>query len=88
MLSKSHEKHIPVAVSIVEHRCDKATNVLRVVFNKKGTKRNFAICVKGMDFPQEDKSVRLIEWLELLRILGAEKIFIYKVCFLEVVFNP
>ena len=30
-----------------------------------------------MDFPDDDLSVRLIEWIELLNTLGAAKIFLY-----------
>ncbi|KAA0189243.1 hypothetical protein HAZT_HAZT003629 [Hyalella azteca] len=39
---------------------------------------DFAVCVKGLDFPKEDLSVRLVEWFETLRHLGAEKIFLYE----------
>ena len=31
-----------------------------------GEKGKFAVCVKGMDFPLEDLSVRMVEWLEVL----------------------
>ncbi len=41
------------------------------------SKKRFAVCVKGLDFPSEDISVRLVEWLELLRALGADKVFLY-----------
>ncbi|XP_037726100.1 uncharacterized protein LOC119557420 [Drosophila subpulchrella] len=37
----------------------------------------FVVCVKAMDFPYEDKSWRLIEWLELMRLLGAQKVVLY-----------
>ncbi|EDW25924.1 GL14398 [Drosophila persimilis] len=37
----------------------------------------FAVCVKAMDFPYEDKSWRLIEWLELMRSLGVHKVVLY-----------
>jgi hypothetical protein len=30
-----------------------------------------------MDFPEDDLSVRLVEWIELLNTLGADKIFLY-----------
>ena len=30
-----------------------------------------------MDFPDDDLSVRLAEWIELLTTLGADKIFLY-----------
>lgn len=58
-----------------------ATNNLRVIYNKlpegQKTKKEFAVCVKGLDFPTDDLSVRLIEWIELLHVLGADKIFLY-----------
>ncbi|CAH2052505.1 unnamed protein product, partial [Iphiclides podalirius] len=38
----------------------------------------FAVCVKGLDFLHEDLSVRLVEWIEMVRILGADKIFFYE----------
>ena len=30
-----------------------------------------------MGFPTEDLSVRMVEWIEVLRALGADKIFLY-----------
>lgn len=49
------------------------------VFNKRPEKKEkFAVCVKGLDFPHEDVSVRLVEWIELLNLLGAGKIFLYE----------
>ena len=80
-LPKSHLKQVPLSVSIVENICDRATNNLRVIYNKlpedERDKKEFAVCVKGLDFPNDDLSVRLIEWIELLHILGADKIFFY-----------
>ena len=80
-LPKSHWNQVPLSVSIVENICDKPTNNLRVIYNKlpedETDKKEFAVCVKGLDFPNDDLSVRLIEWIELLRILGADKIFFY-----------
>lgn len=38
----------------------------------------FAVCVKGLDFLQQDLSTRLVEWIELLGLLGADKIFLYE----------
>ena len=40
-------------------------------------KKKFAVCVKGLAFPEDDLSVRLVEWIELLTTLGADKVFIY-----------
>ena len=72
---------VPLSVSVVENVCDTATNNLKVRYNKlpegESKKQNFAVCVKGLDFPTEDLSVRLIEWFELLHLLGANKIFLY-----------
>ena len=78
-LPKTHWKKAPISVSIVERICDKATNNLRVIYNPpKGPKKHFAVCVKGLDFADDDLSVRLIEWIELLSVLGADKIFFYE----------
>lgn len=71
---------VPDSVSIVENKCDLATNNLRVIYNRPpdGKKKNFAVCVKGLDLPYSDLSVRLVEWFEMLDILGADKIFVYE----------
>ncbi|EDW07226.1 uncharacterized protein LOC6584253 [Drosophila mojavensis] len=37
----------------------------------------FMVCVKSMDFIYKDMSWRLIEWLELMRLLGAGKVVFY-----------
>ena len=80
-LPKTHWNQVPLSVSIVENVCDTATNNLRVIYNKlpegQKAKKEFAVCVKGLDFPTDDLSVRLIEWIELLHVLGADKIFLY-----------
>jgi len=77
-LPKTHWGKAPASVSIVEKKCDVATNNLRVIYNKpEGEKKKFAVCVKGLDFPDDDLSIRLTEWIELLNTLGADKIFLY-----------
>jgi len=77
-IPKSHAKKVPASVSIVENKCDTATSNLRVIYNPPdGEKEQFAVCVKGMDFPEDDLSVKLTEWIELLAALGANKIFLY-----------
>ena len=35
------------------------------------------MCSKGLDFPSVDLSARIVEWLEVLRALGAEKVSVY-----------
>ena len=68
----------PLAVSLVEEECETPTNYLSVIYNlPAGEKGKFAVCVKGMDFPLEDLSVRMVEWLEGLKALVADKIFLY-----------
>ena len=67
----------PTSVSVVENKCDSVTNNLRVLNDRPAKKQRFAVCVKGLDFLFEDMSVRLVEWLELLRLLGAAKVFLY-----------
>ena len=79
-LPKSHWNKTPASVSIVENKCDKATNNLRVTYNKPEEgegKKKFAVCVKGLDFPEDDLSIKLTEWIEVLGSLGADKIFLY-----------
>lgn len=80
-LPKTHWDKVPLSVSVVEDVCDTATNNLKVIYNKlesgETQKKQFAVCVKGLDFPTDDLSVRLIEWIELLHLLGADKIFLY-----------
>ena len=80
-LPKTHWDKVPVSVSVVENICDTATNNLKVTYNKLPDgvteKKEFAVCVKGLDFPTDDLSLRLVEWIELLHLLGADKIFLY-----------
>lgn len=68
----------PGSVSLVERRCETAHNNLWVIYNKPEHKKPFAVCVKGLDFPHVDLSARLVEWIELIGLLGAEKIFFYE----------
>lgn len=72
------QKGPPASVSLVEKICDTASNNLRVIYNKPEKKKGFAVCVKGLDFLHEDLSVRLVEWIELIGLLGADKIFFYE----------
>ncbi|KAL1130258.1 hypothetical protein AAG570_013196 [Ranatra chinensis] len=77
-IPKSYHNLVPSSVSLVEKLCDNPTNNVRVIYNKPVKKKKFAVCVKGLDFLHDDLSVRLIEWIELLGLLGADKIFFYK----------
>ena len=71
---------VPRAVSLISmNDCPKkAHNSLRVIYEKPNkTKESFAVCHKALRFSVNDLSLRLIEWLELLRILGVSKVFLY-----------
>ena len=74
---KEHKKDPPIAVSLVDAQCNTPTNILKIYDNRLDEKRDFGVCVKGLDF-HGDISKRLVEWIELLRLLGTSKIFIYQ----------
>ena len=77
-IPKTHSHKIPISISVVNEPCDIVTNSLKVIFNKeKGQKNDFAVCVKGLSFPTDDLSSRLVEWIELLHLLGVDKLFFY-----------
>ncbi|XP_042209573.1 uncharacterized protein LOC121857557 [Homarus americanus] len=70
---------VPLSMSLIEQPCYQPTNNLRVI-NKQpvnGKKNDFVVCVKGLLYGNNDQSVRLIEWLEVLFQLGANKVVIY-----------
>lgn len=78
VLPQRYKDQIPQSISLVEKQCDNSTNNLRVIYEKPPEKKGFAVCVKGLDFLHEDLSVRLVEWIELLNLLGADKVFFYE----------
>lgn len=67
----------PANVSLVAEPCACPPNSLALSKTpEKDPKRGIAVCVKGLDFP-EDISARLVEWLELQFLLGADTVFFY-----------
>ncbi|KAJ3651685.1 hypothetical protein Zmor_017708 [Zophobas morio] len=70
--------HYPVSVSLVEQPCGNASNNLKIFHKNVEKKKTCVVCVKGLFFPFVDKSTRLVEWIELISLLGAEKIHFYK----------
>lgn len=63
-------------------------NVLRVIHNtpvppapapQKATlkKPSIGVCVQAFRFGTYDVSVRLVEWLEMVKLLGADKVYFY-----------
>ncbi|XP_075157503.1 uncharacterized protein LOC142230760 [Haematobia irritans] len=80
-VSEEHKNWIPKTVSLVSSPCDKATNNVKVFYEplqENEEKKGFAVCVKGLDYPYVDMSHRLVEFIETLRSLGADKVMMYK----------
>ena len=74
-------KHmVPMSVSLVENECpkNKPSNNLRVFYQTQENeeKQGFAVCSKGLS-QLEDVSLKIIEWIELLRSLGVDKISLH-----------
>ncbi|XP_065361426.1 uncharacterized protein LOC135955063 [Calliphora vicina] len=77
---RAYKHFMPKSVSLVAAPCDKATNHVRVIYRplkSREKKRDFAVCIKGLDFPYTDLSYRLVEYMESLRVLGAQKVIVY-----------
>ena len=73
-------KRFPVGVSVTVKPCDNPRTFLKITSpaaTSSEFRKDFAVCVKGLDFAVRDISVRIAEWLELNLILGADKFFVY-----------
>ena len=73
---------IPVSVSIMDLECPKVyrpSNNLKIHYNLPlagQEKKGIAVCSKSLSF-REDVSIRLIEWLEILRAMRVDNINLY-----------
>ena len=68
---------IPTSVSVVANQSDKPSNSMKVIHNlpENGKMKIVAVCAKFFDY-KDDLSLMLIEWIEILLLLGADKIII------------
>ena len=76
---RRYEHLVPESVSLVENRCDSAVTNLRVINNRSNVKKDFAVCVKSVVFPDASQAIKLIEWIEFIHHLsGNNTIFMYE----------
>uniref|UniRef100_A0A336KNC0 Glycosyltransferase family 92 protein n=1 Tax=Culicoides sonorensis TaxID=179676 RepID=A0A336KNC0_CULSO len=70
---------VPLAVSLVTDPCEKATNSFKVQNNRpeNGIKKDFAVCVKGLDFLFDDLSISLVQFMEANFMFGVDKVITY-----------
>ncbi|PSN44570.1 hypothetical protein C0J52_12436 [Blattella germanica] len=78
-IQTAKNKRFPLGVSVTLNPCDSPKTFLSIRPPPLSSKprNNFAVCVKGLDFPLRDMSIRIAEWIELNLILGADKFFMY-----------
>ncbi|XP_045194656.2 uncharacterized protein LOC123550291 isoform X2 [Mercenaria mercenaria] len=71
---------MPSYISVVTKSCETPLNILRVknVSKPEGYKNRFAVCLSPLYF-NYSRAYELVEWIELNRILGAEKFVIYNI---------
>lgn len=78
-LPEQFKNKVPTSVSVVERTCDTVTNNLKVIYNTlEGKKEDFAVCVKTLYNTNDNFRHRFVEWIELISLLGANKIFFYR----------
>lgn len=74
---------IPDVVSFVENKCDDAKSAMRIQrpedpIPEAPPKGSIAVCIKSMTFYYNDLSHNLVEWIEVMRQLGAQKVYTYE----------
>ncbi|XP_035710762.1 uncharacterized protein LOC118436544 [Folsomia candida] len=63
------------SVSLLTGKCSMARNDLRLTYQlPPEDRKTFGLCVKGLNFPSKDISRKLVQWVEMLRILGVDGI--------------
>ncbi|XP_045197976.2 uncharacterized protein LOC123552394 [Mercenaria mercenaria] len=68
----------PQYVSLITNTCDTPLNLIRIDETKvqSNYRRKFTVCLSPLNF-MYSRAYELIEWIELNRILGAEKFVVY-----------
>lgn len=66
-------------MSLINEPCEHAKNRLDIIDNQPpdGVKKNFVVCTKHLHLGSDFSATRFVEWVEMLKILGAEQIYIY-----------
>ncbi|KAF1761959.1 hypothetical protein GCK72_010218 [Caenorhabditis remanei] len=79
-ISRRIENKDEMSVSLTRRPCLSTENTIEVikkpVFSGNETRKDVAVCVKGLDY-QEDISDRLLEWIEMQYVFGADTVTIY-----------
>jgi hypothetical protein len=58
--------------------CDNAQNSLKIIDNQPddGVKKKFVVCTKPLTLTRTNR-IQFIEWVEMLKILGADQVYVY-----------
>lgn len=69
---------VPTHVSLITKHCELPQNVLKVHLTRRPVpySRRFTVCLTPLNF-QYGRAYELVEWIELNRMLGAEKFIVY-----------
>ena len=70
---------IPSSVSLVENPCDDATNNFKIIFKpvQLEMKKNFAVCTQLYHYKDFNETIKLIEWIEIILLFGADQIIFH-----------
>jgi hypothetical protein len=69
---------IPHSISVTLNRCDKANNLIKILNNElEESKKDFVVCAKPLNLDSKITPTRFVEWIEALKILGANTLYIY-----------